>query len=641
MSLKVATASINTKALDIAHNVQLIRQSIQQAAAQSVDILLLPELAISGYGCEDMFFVTAFIKQCQQQLLALVTDIPEGLVVAIGLPLLYQDKLYNSCALVTHQQILGFSCKQHLAKSGVHYEPRWFESWPAGQVEHIEIGAQQLPIGQLLFKINDYKIGFEICEDAWHTARPGQHYAEAGVDLLLNPSASHFAIDKHAKRQALILAGAQQFDCIYAYCNLIGCEAGRTIYDGGNLIANKEGFIQQGKRFSFQPIHLEVADVACQPKPQLTSSVVSAEYNLPHFGQQATVLAQPVMQLEQEQTCEAASRALALGLWDWQCKTKQAGFVISLSGGADSALCAVAVFIAHVLALNDLGFERYQQQVMAWLGELKPADSVIELVRTQVMPKVLTTVYQASANSGAVTEQAACTLADGLGATHHQWQIADEVQSFTSKIEQALGKPLTWQDDDIALQNIQARVRSPGVWMLANVEHKLLLATSNLSEASVGYCTMDGDTSGVLAPIGGISKTLVLKLNRFLWQQGLKLKHEQLMVPALESIIQQTPTAELRPEEQLDEQDLMPYEVLDSIRYLSQAEHVDVAQVSNALAQQTFSQHYSAQQLQDYVQKYLRLYQRNQWKRERLAVSFHIEHDSACPKTYRRYPVLS
>src|SRR5690606_29017614 len=118
--------------------------------------------------------------------------------------------------------------------------------------------------------------------------------------------------------------------------------------------------------------------------------------------------------------------------------------------------------------------------------------------------KLLTCVYQATRNSGEVTYGAAKLLAEQIGAEFHRLEVDDLVQGYTRLGEQVLGRPLTWEQDDLALQNVQARPRSPGVWLIANLQNALLLCTSNRSEAAVGYATMDGDTSGGLCPISGI-----------------------------------------------------------------------------------------------------------------------------------------
>ena len=641
---KIATASINTIALDINHNKSLIEKSIKHAEKMSVDILLLPELCLSGYGAEDMFLSNDFIESCWQALSKLHKTIAcDSILVAVGLPYLDDDgKLYNACVLLTKNKILGVVCKQFLAKSGVHYEPRWFEPWPQGQKKNIYIDEAIVPVGELIFDINGFKIGFEICEDAWATPRLGQHLSQIGLDILLNPSASHFAIDKHQKRYQLVMQGSKDFDCVYVYSNLLGCEAGRTIYDGGNMVASKGKLLLQGKRFAFNSLYIDTVNLELEPKLTKTpTNIYIVSHKIKSFGNKEHLNLTNAIEYQPENLLNVVILALSLGLWDWQNKTSQRGYVISLSGGADSALCASAVYLAHCTAFIELGSKSYHEALSKLNITIDMNVTNISAVKEKVMPQVLTTVYQSSVNSGKITRQAAKILATGLGASHHCWSIESEVESYQDKIEQVLKRKLNWQQDDIALQNIQARVRSPGIWLIANIESKLLLATSNLSEASVGYCTMDGDTSGVLAPIGGISKSLVLQLNNFLCDEGIMILGQRIKIPELIAINKQKPTAELRPIQQSDETDLMPFEVLDKIRYLSQVKHLAPNSVQNILLQTKFKVVYESKNIKQFIKKYYKLYSKNQWKRERLAVSFHIEHDSACPKTFRRFPVLN
>src|SRR5262249_55112132 len=129
----------------------------------------------------------------------------------------------------------------------------------------------------------------------------------------------------------------------------------------------------------------------------------------------------------------------------------------------------------------------------------------------KAMPAILTCAYQGTRNSSGHTFDAAESLARSLNAGFHHWTIDDEVSSYTQKIETAVGRTLTWETDDVTLQNIQARSRSPIIWMLANINRAVLLTTSNRSEGDVGYATMDGDTSGSFAPIAGLSKVFLLQ----------------------------------------------------------------------------------------------------------------------------------
>jgi NAD+ synthase (glutamine-hydrolysing) len=197
-------------------------------------------------------------------------------------------------------------------------------------------------------------------------------------------------------------------------------------------------------------------------------------------------------------------------------------------------------------------------------------------------------------------------------------------------VEEALGRALNWQTDDIALQNIQARSRSPIIWMIANIKNALLLTTSNRSEGDVGYATMDGDTSGSLAPIAGLSKPFIL--------QWLKWAESNLGYEGLRFVNALTPTAELRPAEQhqTDEQDLMPYPVLEEIERMAWKDRMSPAEIWH-----TWKQNGKSETELNYLKKFFRLWAANQWKRERLAPSFHLDDLNVDPRSWLRFPILS
>jgi NAD+ synthase (glutamine-hydrolysing) len=197
---------------------------------------------------------------------------------------------------------------------------------------------------------------------------------------------------------------------------------------------------------------------------------------------------------------------------------------------------------------------------------------------------------------------------------------------------------LTWETDDVALQNIQARARGPGVWLLANLRDKLLLTTSNRSEAAVGYATMDGDTCGGLAPIAGIDKAFLLD-----WMKWMETIGPAGIgpLPALDVVNDLQPTAELRPpaEGQTDEADLMPYRLLDAIERAAIRDKllpIDVFETVRAQYPQ-----YDLAQLGTWVARFFRLWCRNQWKRERYAPSFHLDDENLDPKSWCRFPILN
>jgi NAD+ synthase (glutamine-hydrolysing) len=206
-------------------------------------------------------------------------------------------------------------------------------------------------------------------------------------------------------------------------------------------------------------------------------------------------------------------------------------------------------------------------------------------------------------------------------------------------ISKATSVKLSWEKHDLELQNIQARVRSPSVWLLANLRKALLLTTSNRSEAAVGYTTMDGDSSGGLSPLGGIDKAYLREWLRWLEKEGPKgLSH----YPSLRLVNAQAPTAELRPLKagQTDEKDLMPYEVLDSIERYAIRDKLLPADVEILIHEQ-YGPRFSKSDLTAWVTRFFKLWSVNQWKRERYAPSFHLDDESLDPKTWCRFPILS
>jgi NAD+ synthase (glutamine-hydrolysing) len=229
-------------------------------------------------------------------------------------------------------------------------------------------------------------------------------------------------------------------------------------------------------------------------------------------------------------------------------------------------------------------------------------------------------------------------VADAIGAEHHELEIAALHAGYVDLVSKALDRTLTWDRDDLALQNIQARVRSPGVWMLANVKGALLLSTSNRSEAAVGYATMDGDTSGGLAPIAGIDKAWLRQWLVWLEKSG---PMGAAPIPALASVNAQAPTAELRPaaHEQTDESDLMPYPLLDAIERAAIRDKQSPLEVYRQM--RLSLPEIAPAQLAVWVERFFRLWCRNQWKRERYAPCFHLDDENLDPKTWCRFPILS
>ena len=652
--IHVAAAVLNQTPLDWRHNPANIRWAIQEARERSVGVLCLPEMCVTGYGCEDAFHAANTHQRAWRALLELLPE-TRGMVVSFGLPVLHQNGLFNCAALAVDGRLVGLVAKRFLAGDGIHYEPRWFKAWPAGvRDEFITPEGEKLPIGDLHFDVGGIRIGFEICEDAWVANRPGAALALHGVDLILNPSASHFAFGKLEVRKRFVLEGSRAFGVSYVYSNLLGNEAGRAIYDGGALIATGGKLVAAGQRFSFKDHQVTTALIDVDAtrmnqartasfKPELAGDntlAVAAPFHWPEISvttqQSVREENKPAVvnvwenspQLKEEEF----TRAEALALFDYLRKSRSQGFVVSLSGGADSAAVSCLVALSGEMAQAELGTEGVRTK----LAHIK--DLPAQLTAQSLTHALLTTAYQATENSGPVTRAAAQKIAEAIGATHFELDVSELHHGYLRTVESALGRKLGWQTDDLALQNIQARVRSPGIWMLANVRNALLLSTSNRSEAAVGYATMDGDTSGGLSPIAGIDKAFLRQWLRWMETQGPTGVHP---IPALTVINAQAPTAELRPadQHQTDEDDLMPYDILDAIERAAirdKRSPVEVFQIMRG----EFPQ-FTTEQFGVWLERFFKLWSRNQWKRERYAPSFHLDDENLDPKTWCRWPILS
>jgi NAD+ synthase (glutamine-hydrolysing) len=639
--IKVAAASLNQTPLDWDRNQAHIVRAIRAARGAGVAVLCLPELCIPGYGCEDEFHSRGVVLQSWRVLQEVLPE-TVGIAVALGLPVMHRGVMYNSVALAVDGKLIGLVAKRFLPGDGVHYEPRWFKPWPAGKSIQWKHDGQTYPLGDLLFEVGGLRIGFEICEDAWVPGRPGPELAAQGVDVILNPSASHFAFGKHEIRRQIVLEAARTFGATYVYANLIGNEAGRVIYDGDALIAAPGAIKAEGQRFGFDDAYLTIAAIDIDHvrmsharttfTPAVDDSlrpVVRVDVRLPSVDYVAGPAGPTYPWADAKfEKHEEFSRAVALGLFDYLRKSRSKGFVVSLSGGADSAAIVYLIALMVDLAARELGIAATCHK----LG-VPAVATPRELVR-----KLLVCVYQATVNSGEVTRNAAQTVAEAAGAEFLVFDVEALVQGYVGMVSGAIGRPLTWETDDVALQNIQARVRAPGVWMIANLRNALLLATSNRSEAAVGYATMDGDTCGGLSPITGIDKAFLREWLGWVETTG---PTGFAPFPAMRAINVQQPTAELRPagSHQTDEADLMPYPLLDAVERAAIRDNLTPRECLQVM--QTRFPQYDRDQLVVWIKRFFRLWSRNQWKRERYAPSFHLDDENLDPKTWCRFPILS
>ena len=306
--------------------------------------------------------------------------------------------------------------------------------------------------------------------------RPGGQLAVQGVDLLLNPSASHFAFRSIGCVAASCWMDRGPLASVYIYANLLGNEAGRAIYDGDAMIASTGELLASGPRFSFRDFHITSAVVdidalrisrsragSYQPITNETQTAVRVSFDYPRQPPDPAQGEPDGWETSPHLKEEEFARAIALGLFDYLRKSRSHGFVVSLSGGADSSAVSTLCALAVHLGLSELGPDALREK-LSYLNDWPQTVTQRELVR-----RLLTCVYQATQNSSATTREAAAAVAGALGATYYELDVDGLVEGYVSLIADAVGRPLSWEQDDLALQNIQARVRGPSVWMLANL----------------------------------------------------------------------------------------------------------------------------------------------------------------------------
>lgn len=620
--IRIGVAALRTSPLDFVGNRRRILHILQQARGERIDLLVLPELCLSGYECGDFFWHPWVAQAAWESLLELLPQ-TGGITFAVGLPLVIDNKLYNAAALVGDGRIWGFSLKKSLPNDGVFYEPRWFV--PAPEERLIEPRSGAPAAFALPFQWRGFSLLIEICEDAWRPSRPLERYS-AHLALCLN--ASPYEMRKAARRRRLVAESSYRYHCVYAYANLLGNEAGKLLYEGESMIAWEGEMLTATPRFSYEEGTLVWADIEEEkllrrsrrntaPSADQPVEVLSVNSSLsggshrqggaePFFSQGQRSRSDSVAE---ESLWGELTEAIAMGLWDYLWKSRSRGFVVSLSGGLDSAACAVLAHLALRWARERLKPETYR----AYLSYLPPGEE----------PQVYT-FYQATAQSSVETYRRAEALAQQIGAHFYRWEVQGIVEAYERQVEAWLGRQLSWTTDDIARQNLQARVRVPGIWMAANLLGALLLTTSNRSELIVGYSTMDGDSAGGLAPIGGVAKADLREWG--LWAA------DRWGWPALREIAQATPTAELRPGGQADEEDLFPYPLLNQVEISLVREGQSPASLRAWAQQQNLPR--------EWVEKFLRLFRISQWKRERTAPAFHVDGHNADPRSAARFPIL-
>src|ERR1043166_9287529 len=505
--MRLALAQINTVVGDLDGNRDLILSRLEQARERGAELVLFPELAVTGYPPEDLLLRSSFVRAAAESLQKIATE-ARDVVAVVGFPR-FESDLYNACAVCAGGEVKAIYRKRFLPNYGVFDEDRYFA--PARDL--------------LLLEHGETLTGPTICEDLWQPGPPATDLALAGAQLITNISASPFHVQRDREREEMFATRARDNACFVAFCNAVGGQD-ELIFDGHSLVLDEDGRVlarAPGFEEALLVVDIEPAEAIGRRLRDLRRRALARERGAQpvatrvHIGspRDQKKHAEPQMAPVLDEL-EQMRLALELGLRDYVDKNGFREVVVSVSGGIDSALTAA-------LAAEALGPER---------------------VHAVSMP---------SRFSSAETPRDARLLAENLGVDFRELAIDDIVAAAAS----ALTESFAGRERDLAEENLQARVRGLLLMALSNKFGWLVVATGNKSELSVGYATLYGDLAGGFALLKDVFKTDVFRLARYLNERA-----GRELIP--QTVIDRAPSAELR-ENQLDEDSLPPYDALDRV----------------------------------------------------------------------------
>jgi NAD+ synthase (glutamine-hydrolysing) len=495
--VRLALAQINPVVGDLDGNRELILERLGEAKANAADLVVFPELSVTGYPPEDLLLRPGFVRAAEQSVEQIARDV-RGTTVLVGAPHFDRD-LYNACYVCSAGEVKAVYRKRFLPNYGVFDEDRYFA--PGRDLILLEHGKTL--------------VGLTVCEDMWQPGPPATDLALAGAELLVNISASPFHVGRDREREEMFVTRARDNSCFIAFCNTVGGQD-ELIFDGHSCVIDDEGAIlarAPGFDETLLVVDVEPKEVIGRRLRDVRRRALARERDripaveIVHVGspgpssngKKAVGEVVPfVDELEQMRL------ALELGLRDYVDKNGFRDVVVGVSGGIDSA-------VTSALAAEALGADR---------------------VHCVSMP---------SRYSSEQTRADARRLAESLGCPFMEIPITSVIEAF----DEALAEPFAGREPDLAEENIQARARGVLLMALSNKFGWMLVATGNKSELSVGYATLYGDMAGGFALLKDVYKTDVFRLARHLNEHA-----ERERIP--QSIIDRAPSAELR-DNQLDE----------------------------------------------------------------------------------------
>ncbi len=506
-TLRLALAQVNATVGDFEGNVAKVLDGVEQAREQKADLVAFPELFLPGYPPEDLLLKPSFIR-ANEQALEKVAGQVQGITAVVGFAHLDGD-LYNAAAVCADGGVKGIYQKHFLPTYGVFDEDRYFKKGTAAPV----------------FVVAGVNVGICICEDIWYPSGPAEWESKAGAEVIVNINGSPYRTGIDDFRQRMLATRAADYVVALGYVNMLGGQD-ELVFDGASLVFDADGKLvasSPGFEEDLLVVDIDVDAVARErlhdprmrkvstaPEAISTPEIFVSGERAPHTEIRASSVAPDLTEDEE------VYRALVLGTRDYVRKNGFEQVFIQLSGGIDSSLTAA-------IAVDAIG------------------------------PESVTGVVMSSRFSSEHSRTDAFELGRRLGIKTLDISIRDPHNSIFRALQHYVqGQP----GEDVAWQNIQARIRGIFIMGMTNARPgSIALTTGNKSELATGYATLYGDMAGGFAVLKDVPKTMVYRLSRWRNRDGE-------VIP--QNIIDKPPSAELKPD-QLDQDSLPPYEILDAI----------------------------------------------------------------------------
>lgn len=596
--VRVGAASPKLKVADCNYNVSHIKQLIDEAVNQNVQLLCFPELSITGYTCADLFFQTALQRKAMESLMGLVEFMHDkkSIIIIVGLPLEHKNKLYNVAAVISSEGIMGFVPKQEIPNYNEFYEKRWFASGRElyEQVVKTSLGYHTISTN-LIFETQYVKFGIEICEDLWTPSPPSSSLTVEGADIIFNLSASNEIVGKNNYRKSLIENQSARCNAAYVFASSgVGESTTDLVFSGACFIAENGITLAASKRFSLEneliisdidvsslrtervkikrhtaPSEFEYLPIHCHIEKTEDFETMHRKFDAHPFI--------PTPQDEDESLSDVFNIQMH-GLAKRLLHTGDKTITLGISGGLDSTLALLVV----IKTFDLLGLPRKN-------------------IHAITMPGFGTTDR---------TYTNAHSLMKSTGVTIKEISIVPAVTQHFQDIEHDIN------EQSITFENSQARERTQILMDYANKTGGMVLGTGNLSELALGWATYNGDHMSMYAVNTGIPKTLVASLVRWIANKNTEETTREILLDILDTPF----SPELLPADkegkiaQKTENVVGPYELHDFFIY-RMLRHSDEPLRIYFIAQQAFEGVYSSEEILKWLKIFYKRFFSQQFKR--------------------------